>query len=280
MKLGGNWQHVGSCGSTNDELLALGRSGALEGTVFTADAQDQGRGRQGRTWFSPPGENLYLSVLLRPDVPPARAPFLTLCAGVALVEAAAAALNRAVAKGPPHPAPRQPIAQLKWPNDLLLGPRGGPLHKAGGILTEMVCSAGRVDFVVIGVGVNVNCQTFPPGLAATSLRAQLPTAVGPLSVPGFASLLLAHLQIQYELFLAQGPQPILRAFETHAAYLGQPTPITVNSGDRTLRGTPVGLDDDGALLVRGDTGELHRIVAGEIVSQVAPPRPLPFDAPS
>ncbi len=268
VKLGGNWQHVGSCGSTNDELLALGRAGAPEGTVFTADAQDRGRGRQGRVWFSPPGENLYLSVLLRPELPAARAPFLTLCAGVALVEAAQAALQRAVAKDVPDPSTVPPLAQLKWPNDLLLGPQGGPLYKAGGILTEMVCAGGRVDFVVIGVGVNVNCRLFPPELLATSLRAQLPAAVAPLSVPAFASLLLAHLQTRYELFLTQGPRPILRAFESHAAYLGQPTAIAVHSGDRTLRGTPVGLDEDGALLIRDGHGELHRIVAGEIVSEV------------
>ena len=228
-----------------------------------------GAGGRGGRGFRRRGENLYLSVLLRPDLAPARAPFLTLCAGVALVEAATAALHRAVTRAPADPSAATPLAQLKWPNDLLLGQRGGPLNKAGGILTELVCAGGRVDFVVIGVGVNVNCRQFPPGLAATSLRAQLPAAAAPLSVPGFASLLLAHLQTSYELFMTEGHRPILRAFESHAAYLGQPAPITVNSGDRTLRGTPVGLDEDGALLVRDAAGELHRIVAGEIVSQVA-----------
>lgn len=278
LKLGASWHHLASCGSTSDELLMRGRAGAPEGTVVTADAQDRGRGRLGRTWFSPPGENLYLSVLLRPPLAPPRTPFLTLCAGVALAEAAAAALAA------PHARPADsaaslnapaalhadldapPVAQLKWPNDLLLGRRGGPLRKAGGILTELVCSGGRVDFVVIGVGVNVNCLHFPPELIATSLRAMLPPPPPLLEVRDFATRLLARLQDRYEQFLAAGPGPILRAFEAHADYLGQPAPLTVHTGDRVLTGTPVGLADDGALLIRDAAGQLHQVVAGEISS--------------
>lgn len=270
MKLGGNWHHVCRCGSTNDEALALGRAGAPEGTVVTADAQDRGRGRLGRTWFSPPGENLYLSVLLRPQLLAPQTPFLTLCAGVALAQAAKTLLAQALAAAPLPPAAPAgpPVVQLKWPNDLLLASCGGPLKKAGGVLTELVCSGGRVDFVVIGIGVNVNCQEYPDALSATSLRAVLPAPCPPMSVPAFATLLLSQLQDRYEDFLARGPAPIRSAFAVHAAYLNQPAPITVNSGDRTLRGTPVGLADDGALLLRSATGELHRIVAGEIVSQL------------
>ncbi len=317
LKLGASWHHLASCGSTSDELLGRGRAGAPEGTVVTADAQDRGRGRLGRTWFSPPGENLYLSVLLRPPLPPPRTPFLTLCAGVALAEAATAALAEAATAAlaappaaPTHPAapsaapgampadpgapaahrvvpadpatpsgapaapPAPPIAQLKWPNDLLLGRRGGPLRKAGGILTELVCSGGRVDFVVIGVGVNVNCLQFPPELFATSLRAMLPPPPPLLDVRDFATRLLSHLQDRYEQFLAAGPGPILRAFESHADYLGQPAPITVHTGDRVLTGTPLGLADDGALLLRDAAGQLHQVVAGEITNPLTS-RPSP-----
>lgn len=288
LKLGASWHHLASCGSTSDELLLRGRAGAPEGTVVTADAQDRGRGRLGRTWFSPPGENLYLSVLLRPPLPPPRTPFLTLCAGVALAQAATAALaappaapaNPLALPAAPNAAPADPsapaapcadlaappIAQLKWPNDLLLGRRGGPLRKAGGILTELVCSGGRVDFVVIGVGVNINCLQFPAELFATSLRALLPPPPPLLDVRDFAIRLLSHLQARYEQFLAAGPGPILRAFESHADYLGQPAPITVHTGDRALVGTPLGLADDGALLIRDAAGQVHQVVAGEITN--------------
>lgn len=269
LKLGARWQHLESCGSTSDELLALGRAGAAEGTVVTADAQQRGRGRLGRTWFSPPGENLYLSVLLRPPLAPPRTPFLTLCAGVALAEAATAVLAQAhAARAAVDAAP--PVVQLKWPNDLLLAQPGGPLRKAGGILTELVCSGGQVDFVVIGVGVNVNCLQFPAELAATSLRAVLPAPQLPLDVRGFATQLLSQLQDRYEEFLAAGSEPIRRAFAAHAAYLGQPAPLTVNTGDRVISGTPLGLLEDGALLIRDAAGQLHTIVAGEISSPLTP----------
>lgn len=274
LKLGCCWHHLSRCNSTNDEALALGRAGAVEGTVVTADAQERGRGRLGRSWFSPPGENLYLSVVLRPQLAPPRTPFLTLCAGVALAEAAAQMLaqaepDTASTAAPPSAAPpavAPPVVQLKWPNDLLLARRGEPLRKAGGILTELVLSGSRVDFVVIGIGVNVNCLQFPDDLAATSLRAVLPAKSAPLSVPAFAAQLLAQLQERYEDFLERGHEPIRDAFCAHAAYLGQPAPLTVNSGDRLLRGTPLGLGEDGALLLRSEDGELHRIVAGQIVS--------------
>lgn len=274
LRFGSCWHHLSRCNSTNDEALALGRAGAEDGTVVTADAQDRGRGRLGRTWFSPPGENLYLSVLLRPQLAPPRTPFLTLCAGVALAEAAARMLAMAAPAAPPAAdgaAVAAPVVQLKWPNDLLLGPRGLPLRKAGGILTELVLSGSRVDFVVIGIGVNVNCLQFPDELAATSLRAVLPTASAPLSVPAFAALLLAQLQDRYEEFLAHGAEPIRSAFCAHAAYLAQPAPITVTSGDRRLRGIPMGLGEDGALLLQGESGELHRVVAGQIVSPLSGP---------
>jgi BirA family biotin operon repressor/biotin-[acetyl-CoA-carboxylase] ligase len=271
VKLGGDWHHLPSCASTNDEALRLGRAGAAEGTVVTAEAQERGRGRLGRLWYSPPGDNLYLSVLLRPPLPPPRAPFLTLCAGVALAEAATAALGAVRARLADPPSPplgAAPLARLKWPNDLLLGAPGGPLRKAGGVLTELVCSGSRIDFVVVGIGVNVNCRQFPPELQATSLLGCLPAACDRLSVPGFAAQLLAHLQARYEQFLAEGQAPIQAAFTRLAAYLGEPTPITVHAGDRTLRGVPLGLAEDGALLLRDDRDQVCRVVAGEIVSQL------------
>lgn len=259
LRLGSPLVHLPSCDSTNREVMQLGRSGAAEGTTVTASEQTAGRGRRGRSWHSPPGENLYLSVLLRPSCPPSAAPLLTLVAGLALVECAAELL------GPS----RAGDARLKWPNDLLLAAPGEPLRKAGGILTEMVCSGGGIDFVVVGIGCNVNTLRFPPELSATSLRQVLVAggAEAPeLPVADVAQALLRRLSGQYERFLFAGPGPVLRAFERHAAYLGQPTPVTVHSGDQTLSGLAEGLDPDGALRLRTTDGTLHRIVAGELAA--------------
>lgn len=133
--------------STNDELRVLAEQGMAEGLVLVAEEQTAGRGRRGAEWFSPKGESLAFSVLLRPSEPMAFWPRLSLAVGLAVAEA----LEKWV-----------PIAEIKWPNDVLIGGK-----KISGILVE----AGR-DFVIVGIGINVNTENFPEGLAATSLRAE------------------------------------------------------------------------------------------------------------
>jgi BirA family biotin operon repressor/biotin-[acetyl-CoA-carboxylase] ligase len=193
---------------------------------------------------------------------------LTLVAGVALVEAAGGVLASATS-----PSSIEAVARLKWPNDLLLGRRGEPLKKAGGILTEMACAGGRVDLVVVGIGCNVNTLSFPPEIPGTSLRAALGPDAAPsateLSVAAVEAALLERLAVQYERFLALGAAPILRAFEGYAAYLGDGTPLTVRSGELVLVGTAEGIDRDGALLLRTADGALQRVVAGELA--LSPP---------
>ena len=140
--------------STNRVAMEMAENGARHGTVVVADEQTAGRGRMGRRWVSPPGKNLYVSMLLRPSVPTVDAPRLALVAGVALADAVEA-------MGVP--------AFLKWPNDLYCGGR-----KAAGVLAEMASDPDGVRHVVIGVGLNVNMEEddFPPDLrgTATSLR--------------------------------------------------------------------------------------------------------------
>jgi len=131
--------------STNDELRALAEKGMAEGLVLVAEEQVAGRGRRGAEWFSPKGESLAFSVLLRPLEPKAFWSRLSLVAGLAVAEA----LEGYV-----------PLAEIKWPNDVLIGGK-----KIAGILVE----AGQ-DFVIVGIGINVNTEAFPEGLAATSLR--------------------------------------------------------------------------------------------------------------
>ncbi|HWS15327.1 MAG TPA: biotin--[acetyl-CoA-carboxylase] ligase, partial [Candidatus Methylomirabilis sp.] len=132
--------------STNRVAMEMAEHGAKHGTVVVADAQTAGRGRMGRRWESPPGKNLYVSMLLRPPVPTVEAPQLSLVTGVALADAVEA---------------MGVSASLKWPNDLYLGER-----KAAGILAEMASDPDGVRHVVIGVGLNVNMEEadFPPVL--------------------------------------------------------------------------------------------------------------------
>lgn len=245
------WRSLPRCGSTNDEAARLARAGAPEGTVVLAAEQEQGRGRLGHSWYSPPGENLYLSLLLRPPLPPSRAPLLTLLCGVALCEVVTAEVGDRGA------------AELKWPNDLLLSCGGGPPRKVAGVLTEMVTSGARLDFVVVGIGVNLGSRAFPEELAdrATSLALCTGRAVAPAD---FAARLLPVLGRQYAEYLAEGPAPLLRRFSAHAAFLRRGEPIAVRGAGSDLAGVPVGLDAEGALLLRDAAGAVHRVIAGEL----------------
>ena len=261
--LGHQRQHLTVCASTNDEAARLARAGAPHGVVVTADAQTAGRGRLGRVWHSPPGESLYLSVLLRPPIAPLRAPVLTLAAGAALAQAVTDLFIRT--SGLRCPADGAPEAALKWPNDLLIYDVEGAPRKAAGILTELTCRGSAIDFLVVGIGVNLNALRFPPELAGRATSLRLALGGGPL-VDGEALLdaILRRLDALYRRFLREGAAPVLAAFQTHAAFLRRGEALTVHSGDEVLRGVPLGLAEDGALLLRDEAGVTRRIVAGEL----------------
>lgn len=251
------WHHLPSCGSTNDEATRLGRAGAAEGTVVTAGQQTSGRGRQGRRWHSPPDENLYLSVLLRPPLPPQRAPLLCLCAGLALHEAVTASLAELAPANPSQ-------LLLKWPNDLLgRAPGAGSWSKLGGILTELVCAGSAIDFVVVGIGCNVNSSSFPPELAAISLRQLAPAGAPSFELRRLAERILDSLEHWSRCYLEEGAAPIIAAFAAAAALGPAHRPITVSTLDRTLTGVPVGLGLDGELLLHTAAG-VERVLTGEV----------------
>jgi len=139
-------------GSTNADAVAAARDGAPHGSVFLADEQTAGRGRGDHDWISTAGEGLYVSVLLRPQISAARLPLLPLAAGLGAAEAIRAVSGLSV--------------DLRWPNDLLIGPR-----KTGGILVEANPESTNLLHAVVGIGINVHQRAFPSGLAtpATSL---------------------------------------------------------------------------------------------------------------
>ena len=141
-------------GSTNADAIAAARDGAPHGSVFFVDEQLAGRGRGDHGWISIAGEGLYVSVLLRPQIPASRLPVLPLAAGLAAAETirAVSGLN----------------VDLRWPNDLLIGPR-----KTGGILVESQTDASAVCFAVVGIGINVHQRVFPPGLASPATSVDL-----------------------------------------------------------------------------------------------------------
>ena len=228
-----------TCASTNDEALALARAGTVHGTVVTARTQTRGRGRAGRAWHSPPGTNVYLSLVLRPALPPAVVPAITLAAGVGVCDAVRAA---GVAR-----------ARLKWPNDVLAGDR-----KLAGILTEMTTRGDRVDAVVVGIGVDVDTPraALPAELAAvaTSVRDETGAAQ---DVAAFTELLLACLAPPLERFAEGGVAAIAADWEARADLTR-----LVRAGDHV--GRPLGLAPDGSLRIDVGGREI-RVTAGDVV---------------
>jgi BirA family biotin operon repressor/biotin-[acetyl-CoA-carboxylase] ligase len=237
-----------SIGSTNDVASALAASGRHEGAVVIADAQTAGRGRRGRSRFSPPGAGLYVSTILAPARAGGNAgratALLTLAAGVALSEA----VERATGLAP----------AIKWPNDLLVDRR-----KLAGILAEGVTApaVSTVQAVVLGYGINVAPAAYPPELASrvTSLEGELGR---PIDRAHLCAESLAAIAARYRDLLAGRFDAILdawrsRAFGSRGARVEWDTPQGVRSG------ITEDIDAMGALMVRSHTG-VERIVAGEV----------------
>ncbi len=231
--------------STNRVAMEMAENGAPHGTVVVADAQTAGRGRRGRAWVSPPGMNLYVSLLLRPPVPTVEAPRLSLVAGVSLADAIEA-------MGVP--------ASLKWPNDLYLGER-----KAAGILAEMASDPDGVRHIVIGAGLNVNMEEadFPGELGgrATSLRiaagrAFLRTNVLVRWLDAFGT--------RYAEFLEGGFPALHDGWDRRDFLRG--SRVLLRRGDSEAWGVACGVDPQGALRFRSEGAAAEELLhSGEIL---------------
>lgn len=236
--------HLSQTESTNDDAKRLAVGGAAEGTIVWADTQAAGRGRRGRRWESPAG-NLYCSIVLRPSVPLARAGEVGFAAALAIAETASTLL------------PPDALVQCKWPNDVLIQGR-----KTAGLLLEADAKADNmVDWLVLGVGINVASHPDYVEFPATSLGA----AGAQTDVGGVLTLLCQQFYRWYELWRHEGFAPLRDAWLSRAAGLGQP--VTVRLEDRTLTGVFGGLDGDGALLLHSagqGTDRPQRITAGDV----------------
>jgi BirA family biotin operon repressor/biotin-[acetyl-CoA-carboxylase] ligase len=235
-----------SASSTNDVAARLAESGAEEGTVVVAEAQTAGRGRQGRAWFSPPGAGLYVSIVVRPgaDISTDRNPLalLTLASGVAIAEAVRGATALP--------------AEIKWPNDVLIGRR-----KLAGILAESAVQASAVQYIVIGFGVNLQPAAYPHELAArvTSIEAETGRAADRALI---LAEILGAFGRRYTDLRAGRFDAILSAWRQLAPSLAGAR-VEWDSPSGIVRGRAVDIDPQGALLVQvGDNRE--RVVAGEV----------------
>lgn len=236
----GKLRHFAEIDSTNTYAMRAGVEGAPHGSVYVADAQTAGRGRGAHQWASPAGSGLYVSALLRPAASPGDALLYSLAAGLAALGAVrdAAGLR----------------ADLRWPNDLLAGGR-----KLGGVLCEMQAEATRVRFLVIGVGINVSQEAFPPEFGATSLAMEgRPSARETLLV----ALLRALESEAASLDQPGGAADLLQRIEEASTWI-RGKAVTVGE-EQPFSGVAEGLDARGFLQVRTDAGELRTVLSGGV----------------
>ena len=235
-----------SLGSTNDTAKELAETGQPEGTCVIADEQTRGRGRQGRTWHSPAGTALYLSLILRPKVDPEKLQLLTLTCAIATAETAREFLNA------------ESALDIKWPNDLLLDDR-----KLSGILVESAFEGNCIKYAIVGIGVNLNQTGFPDDLveSATSLRSQ--TGVE-CDLEGFAIRLLGNLGRWYSTFQQGASETIITRLGELSSFVTGKT-VTVDLGNETINGITSGLTETGCLKLTTDAGSQIVVSSGEIV---------------
>ncbi|HEY1266391.1 MAG TPA: biotin--[acetyl-CoA-carboxylase] ligase [Candidatus Binatia bacterium] len=248
-RLGKTIHYFAELDSTNRAAYKLAGEGAAEGEVVLAEAQTRGKGRLGRSWFSPPGLNLYLSVILRPKLSPSDAPQLTLVAAVALADTVRRFLGRAPA--------------IKWPNDILVGGK-----KLAGILTESSVDSQRLHFVVVGVGVNLN---MPASMLPEDIRG-LATSLLILTNQmadrtSFAKELIHSLDRCYGELEQSGFPPMAARWESFFELKGRK--VKVEMGDRVVLGIARGIDRDGALILEKQGGATERIIAGDVTAAEA-----------
>lgn len=226
------------CGSTNDVAKQMAADGSPEGTLIWARRQTAGRGRRGRAWSSEPG-NLACSLVLRPGLPPGQAALTSFVAAIAVGEAVSALVPGKVT--------------LKWPNDVLVDGA-----KISGILLESEAGrAGSVDWLVLGVGINVRHAPEEALYPATALL----TAGADVSVEQVLTAYAISFQSWYHRFLSQGFAPVRAAWLNAAQGLGGA--VTVRLHDETFTGRLIDMDDDGVLLVDVG-GTIRRVTAGDV----------------
>jgi BirA family biotin operon repressor/biotin-[acetyl-CoA-carboxylase] ligase len=234
--------------STNDEAKRGAKAGEASGATWVAESQTAGRGRQGRAWVSPRGENLLFSVLVRVRCAPARLPPLALVAGLAARDAIARAL------------PSRDV-KIKWPNDVVVEGK-----KVAGVLVEATLQGSAVEALVVGIGINVHTREFPPDLAPRATSIAL-LATHPPDRGDLLAEVLAGLDRDLELVAARGLGLIHARLTSADALRG--APVTSDSG----AGVAEGIDLEGRLLVRTQKGILTRWGAGEVHLGGGPSRP-------
>lgn len=230
-----------STNSTNTDAKKVAKY-SPNGTIVIAEEQKKGRGRMGRKWSSPKGCGLWLSIVLKPDIPPYKAPILTLLTSVCVQEAIKNTTKIS--------------ADIKWPNDIFINGK-----KACGILTEISAEMDAINYIVIGIGINVNNDDFPAEIKniATSLKVEKGEAIDRINL---LVNVLESFEYFYKKALDNKLNEVLEIWRKYCCNLGKPVKIT--GKNKTFKGIAVDISEDGALLVKKKNGDIEKVLSGDV----------------
>lgn len=229
--------------STNIRAKRLAEEGAAAGTLVISDCQEAGRGRRGRPWISPPGENIFMSLILRPDIPPASASMITLTAALAV----RAGIEETAGLS----------AFIKWPNDIVSNGR-----KLCGILTEMSAEMEGVHYVVVGVGINANMKEFPEEVKNTATSLVLETGEKVVRSRLVAAIMKAFEKYYGEFIRCGDLSGLADVYNSYIVNRGKGIRVLDPDGEYT--GQSLGIDEKGELLVKMESGEIRKVISGEV----------------
>ncbi|RDI43016.1 biotin--[acetyl-CoA-carboxylase] ligase [Falsibacillus pallidus] len=236
-----------SIDSTQKKAHQLAYDNCPEGTLVIAEEQTSGRGRMTRSWHSPKYSGIWMSIILRPNLPPQQAPQFTLLAAVAVVQA----LEEVCGLNP----------EIKWPNDILINGK-----KVTGILTELQAESDKINSIIIGIGMNVNSkqEDFPEELQkiATSVAIEKGKIVSRSSI---IQKILEKLELYYHLYMEKGFGPIKLLWEGYAISIGREIIARTITG--TIEGKAIGITNDGVLKIEDSSGRIHEIYSADIEIQ-------------
>lgn len=240
--------------STNLRIRQAADEGAPHGTLAVADCQTAGRGRRGRSWESPAGSSIYMSILLRPEIAPTRASMLTLVMACSVAEGISRSLEEQLN---PSSGAEIPRIQIKWPNDIIINGK-----KLAGILTEMSAQIDYINYVTVGVGINVNQTGFPEEIRSTAVSLRMECGQALRRAPIIAAI-MERLEENYAVFLkSEDLTGLMEQYSTMLVNRGRD--VQVIGGKETYRAHALGITPTGELVVRRENGREEKINAGEV----------------
>lgn len=240
--------------STNLRIRQAADEGAPHGTLAVADCQTAGRGRRGRCWESPAGSSIYMSILLRPEIAPTKASMLTLVMACSVAEGIARCLEEQTDRSSGAEIPH---IQIKWPNDIIINGK-----KLAGILTEMSAQIDYINYVTVGVGINVNQTGFPEEILSTAVSLRMECGQALRRAPIIASI-MERLEENYAIFLKT--EDLTGLMEQYSSMLvNRGRDVQVIGGKETYRAHALGIAPTGELVVRRENGREEEINAGEV----------------